>query len=430
MIEAYMYKLVELLADIVDANMAFSFIGIFAAKDNFAKKWRQMFVCAVGWGSVCFVLDQKALLSAAKSMLILCGIFILVRWIFQVKWEKVLFWEIIYVVISAILELLLMFCVHFFGDAEVAAFLEMGQDRMTIIVIEKTVCALMVVLSYRLVGEKEQVYFHEKFERVVMVICAVIIAMLLFFWIYNTTGRYAEIVTLSFLLLSAGTILFLMYALFSVTEKVESQQQLELVQLQNKVLQQSLTETQNAYAHWQKQIHDYKNTIVCLSSMMEGSNHASVRAYLNQELEQINRTDHIIHCGNTMLDAILSLKCIEAERRNIFFSVQGGIEDKLQIPEIEVGRVLGNLLDNAIEGAGYSEVEAYVEVILETSEDGFTIEVTNSAVDEKIDFNRTSKENKGIHGIGLQSVRETVKKNGGIFEIEQFGNRVTARVEF
>ena len=310
-----------------------------------------------------------------------------------------------------------MFCVHFFGDAEVAAFLEMGQDPMTIIVIEKTVCALMVVLSYRLVGEKEQVYFHEKFERVVMVICAVIIAMLLFFWIYNTTGRYAEIVTLSFLLLSAGTILFLMYALFSVTEKVESQQQLELVQLQNKVLQQSLTETQNAYAHWQKQIHDYKNTIVCLSSMMEGSNHASVRAYLNQELEQINRTDHIIHCGNTMLDAILSLKCIEAERRNIFFSVQGGIEDKLQIPEIEVGRVLGNLLDNAIaecERVVKAGKDAVIQFKL-VYEDGKVILSIKNPVLAKVQIadNKVQVNAKSGHGIGLKNVEAVAEKYDG-----------------
>lgn len=430
MIETYMYELVELVVDIVEANILFIFVGIFTAKDKLTSKWTQMFCCAFGCGAVCFLLDQIALLSIVKTLVLMFVYCVLSICIFQIKWKKALFWEIIYIVFSLILEFFTMFCIQFFVGSDLSAFLEWGQERMLMIVIEKALSAFVVLLLYKFWGEKRKLFLYEKFEKAIMVICIVIIIMLLFFWVYSATGKYAKIVTLSYLFISAGTILFLIYALFIATETSERQQQLELVQMQNRVLQQSLTETQNAYTHWQKQIHDYKNTVVCLSNMMKSSDNASVRAYLDRELEQINGTNHIVSCGNTMVDAILNLKWVEAERKNIFFSVQGGITGELQIEEIELGRIMGNLLDNAIEGAAYSQTEPYVEVILMQSQDGLTIEITNSATDECIDFNKTSKENREIHGIGLQSVRETVKKNRGIFEISQYGNRVMARVEF
>lgn len=430
MIETYMYKLVELVVDIVEANTLLIFVGIFTAKDNLITKWRQVFCCAFGCGVACFLLDQIALLSLFKTLGLMFIYCVLIVYILQVKWKKALFWVIIYVAFSLILELFIMFCIQFFIGSNLNVFLEWGQERIFMIVTVKIISAFIIFLLYKFCGEKRKLFFYGKFEKVIMIICIVIIIMLCFFGSYSFTGRYAEIVTFSFLLLSAGTILFLIYTLFSVTEKLESQQQLELVQMQNKVLEQSLTETQNVFAHWQKQIHDYKNTVVCLSSMLKSSDNASVKAYLDKELEQINRADHIISCGNTMMDAIFNLKWLEAERRHIFFSVQGGIPNELQIEEIELGRIMGNLLDNAIEGAEYSKTQPYVEVILNQSEEGLTIEITNSAGSEPIDFNKTSKENRGMHGIGLQSVREIVKENGGIFEILQLGNRVTARVEF
>lgn len=430
MLEIYMYKIVELAADMIEANVALMFLGIFTSKDGVATKWRQIFYCALGWSIVSFTLDQIALLSIWKTLVIMSGYLLFGKVIFQAKWKRVLFWELVYIAIAITLEFFVIYCGCLLTGLELNAFLEWGQERMVMIITEKTIFVWIMLLLYKIFAKKGKFRFYEKFENIVMIICTCIIVIILLFWIYNLTGKYAEIVSLCFLLICAGVIIFLIYSLFIVTEKTENQQRLELERMQNSVLQQSLTETQNAYAHWQKQIHDYKNTIVCLSSMLDSSDNSSVKMYLDKEMEQINRAGHMISCGNSMVDAILNLKWIEAERKHIFFSVQGGVSDELPLEQIELGRILGNLLDNAIEGAGHSGAEPYVEVILNQSECGFTIEVTNSAGDEPINFNKTLKENQNMHGIGLHSIREIVRENEGVFEITQHGNAVTATVEF
>lgn len=430
MIQANLYKLAELMADILDANIAVLFVGIFTSRNDYLKHRRDMMVCAMICGIAAYILDEAALVSVVKSLVVLCGFFVCVKTVFKVRWQKVLLWESLYVVLSVTIELLCMFCMQFSGIADVASFTKWGVSRMVVIITEKIICTLIILLLYGIFGKKESVYFRKKYETIVLFMCIVLIAMLLFFWINHATGKYTEIVNLSFLILSAGTVLFLMYTLFITTEKIERQQQLELIQLQNRVLKQSLSETQNAYAHWQKQIHDYKNTVICLSSMLTESDNSAVKAFLEQEMEQMNKESHLINTGNSMMDAILNLKYIEAERRHIFFSIQGCIKENFQIPEIDVGRILGNLLDNAIEGACHSDTKAYVEVVLESSRERLIIEVNNSSTSEKIDFRESSKENTKLHGIGLQSIREIVRKYEGIFEIEQLGNRVTARVEF
>lgn len=430
MLEIYMYKIVELAADMIEANVALMFLGIFISKDGIVAKWRQVFCCALGWSIVSFALDRIALLSIWKTLVIMSGYFLFGMVIFQAKWKRVLFWEIVYIATSIILEFLVIYSGSLLTGIKLNTFLELGQERMVMIIIEKAISVWIMLILYKIFAKRGKFHFYEKFENIVMIICTSIIVIILLFWVYSLTGKYAEIVSLCFLLICAGVIIFLIYSLFIVTEKIENRQWLELERMKNSVLQQSLIETQNAYAHWQKQIHDYKNTIVCLSSMLDSSDDSSVRMYLDKEMEQINKAGHVISCGNNMVDAILNLKWIEAERKHIFFSVQGGVSAELPIGQIELGKILGNLLDNAIEGACHSGIEPYVEVVFNQSECGFTIEVINSASDESINFNKTMKENQKMHGIGLYSIREIVRDNDGVFEIVQHGNTVTARVEF
>lgn len=70
----------------------------------------------------------------------------------------------------------------------------------------------------------------------------------------------------------------------------------------------------------------------------------------------------------------------------------------------------------------------YVELRINSVWEMMQITVINFSVEKKIDFSKSSKSEKSIHGMGLRSVRNNVRDLDGTFEIEQIGNKVQAVV--
>lgn len=430
MIEAYLYKIVELLVDIVEANIIILFVGVFSAKEKIGEKWKLIFGCAAGMGILCFLMDQAALISMIKTFIVYGGDILICWCIYKQHPVKIVFWSIVYVAVFMPMEFLIIYVARNIAGINMETFLMWSMERAVVLVIIKIIEIVIVYGCYQLQQKNRTVQVHKKMMLVTTVMLLFIIGMVLLFAVNCLTGKYVIIVTLSYLSFSICAVVVLIYFMFVITTGIEQQQRLELMQLQNEMLQQSLEETKNNYMHWEKSIHDYKNTIVCLNSMLDDSDNVSLREYLNKEMEHIQNKQHIVNCGNFMLNSILSMKWGLADSKQIYFSIQGRVKEKLPIPEIQMGRLVGNLIDNAIEGAVCSENKPYVEVILNQTEDIFMLDIVNSATDEKIEFTKSTKKNGNMHGIGLQSIREIVEENGGAFEITQRENAVMAKVEF
>ena len=139
-----------------------------------------------------------------------------------------------------------------------------------------------------------------------------------------------------------------------------------------------------------------------------------IRAYESQ-----NRT------GNQVLDAILTGKSSYCLEHGIIFTcvADGSALDFLGV--VEVSALFGNALDNAIEAV--SKLTAPEQRLIHlsvTRQKGFLrIKVENRCVDDLVvgeELPKTTKEDKGLHGYGLKSIRATA---------EQYGGSVTLRAE-
>ena len=87
--------------------------------------------------------------------------------------------------------------------------------------------------------------------------------------------------------------------------------------------------------------------------------------------------------------------------------------------------ILGNLIDNAIE-ASMKENEPYIDITIKQEKSFFIIKIINK-YSEKLPPNlATSKKDSKFHGIGLNSVRHTVHKYNGSFDIVKRDNTVVA----
>lgn len=101
--------------------------------------------------------------------------------------------------------------------------------------------------------------------------------------------------------------------------------------------------------------------------------------------------------------------------------VTGEIPKSIQI---DVGIILSNLIDNAIDAENQEEVKK-IRVELSRYKDMFLIKVENNismSVLENNPFLVTDKKNKANHGWGMKSIRHLVKKLNGVYSYEERKN--------
>ena len=92
------------------------------------------------------------------------------------------------------------------------------------------------------------------------------------------------------------------------------------------------------------------------------------------------------------------------------------------ISDIDIGILIANLFDNAIEACEKNKNKSEIVIKIWESGSYYCIKIVNT-VETDILINNpnlvTSKKNKKIHGIGINSVRDIVHKYNGIMNFEQ-----------
>lgn len=166
-----------------------------------------------------------------------------------------------------------------------------------------------------------------------------------------------------------------------------------------------------------KLYHDLKNYALYL----ENSNDKVTAKKL---FEPIKRYQIYVDTGDEFLDLLLSekLECAIEKGIHVEFLLKLPKEQIMQSMDLCI--IMGNAIDNAIEGAqdNKREKECYIEIRGKERENFYLIQIVNSTtkIVEVLDneFIKTSKENKSMHGIGIISIKETLKKYNGQMTIE------------
>lgn len=118
---------------------------------------------------------------------------------------------------------------------------------------------------------------------------------------------------------------------------------------------------------------------------------------------------NVVDVGNSILSAILNEYRNRAEKESIAFSFSVSVPAQLPIPAVDCYILLGNTLDNALEGA-LSAPEGARSIHLQLRQHQRTLfyKLENTCTEA----HATRKRSKG-HGYGLQNVQKCVEKHAG-----------------
>lgn len=167
--------------------------------------------------------------------------------------------------------------------------------------------------------------------------------------------------------------------------------------------------------------HDMKNHMYAIRNMAKNNMSKDIITYTNDILGKIEGEKVYINTSNYLIDGILNVKFEEIKNQGIDFKYDVKIPEGIKLPEFEVITILGNLLDNAIEGVKSIKDNRYIEVFISYKDSNLFIKIVNTFDGLVIKDNKgfiSRKEEKVYHGIGLENVREQVEKSNGYMNID------------
>ncbi len=201
---------------------------------------------------------------------------------------------------------------------------------------------------------------------------------------------------------------------------------------QVKAMKKRLEEAENFYGSIRKVRHEMKNHMANIKGLAGAGEYGEIEDYVRRMDETMQELEYKYVTGNAVTDVIINDKCRRAEKAGIRFDADfryGG-----EIPVFDLGIILNNLLDNAIEACEKLESgKGFIRLMLKRKKQFLLLEVENSfdgTVPVQTDGGLalpTTKQSTllGIiteHGIGLENVRDVAERYFGGVNIKVKGD--------
>ena len=208
----------------------------------------------------------------------------------------------------------------------------------------------------------------------------------------------------------------------------EERTQKSVLENQISQMQNSMLEMERFYESVSHVKHDMKNQMAVMEKLLRErqiTESEEITGYFEDMQKTLLNLEQKIHTGNVVSDAVISSKFYYAakELKGIHLEADGFLlTDKVHVRAYDIGIILNNGLDNAIEACQKARLknqnkELYIKIKSFWKQKMFFIEIENSFDGEivwsKDGFPCSQKADSNIHGIGLKNIRYCALKYAG-----------------
>ena len=190
----------------------------------------------------------------------------------------------------------------------------------------------------------------------------------------------------------------------------------KMAAFQAELIDKHYAEVENMYKQVRGWRHDYKNHIQTLKAYMSVNEYDKVNVYLDKLDEDLTSVDIIMKTGSIIIDAILNSKISLANSKKISVNAKAFVPDNINISEIDLCVIIGNLFDNAIEACeSITDGEKFIRIFIGIKNTQLYIYIANTAPGGKQPKvnGRFATRKSGYHGFGLVRIDKTVEKYRG-----------------
>lgn len=364
-------------------------------------------------------LISNALLNVAFSIFVN---YVFATVFFDIKKLRNLYYSVLLTTVSAALEVICilvsssvneLYASNFAADLYYSDYQAKILSFMSELILSKVLYFLFVIILMRFIkGEENKVKVPVSFYIYPFVVT--VSTVLFWFIIISEQVEYNNqiiLATISILLFVSTIFLFFAYQAHAQKENQMLLLQQEQDKIKTDITYYDILEQQNnnlrAYAH------DTKNHLSAIKNL---NTNPEIEMHISKMSESLAEYSKVCHSGNHTLDVVIDKYVAECKINGLSFEFDIKNNNLSKIEPYDIVTILGNLLDNAVEAAVTSTGKS---VIFETDyrNDFSVIIISNSCDSNPMSDGRelpvTTKSNKRLHGFGLKSVKNTVKKYNG-----------------
>lgn len=405
---------VEYIATFIEIFMCSYFCGTFVAKEKLSRSKNKIVLLTIIASVIIFILNHINLFSYITTGIFVLLCIVIQCVIYRKKYLLSVGLVVAYAAILSAIDFMIIYIVALVIDTNTGYILsEQSFIRLVCILLSKSILSIVVLTLNRIIAHKKTI---PPLYIVIMGLCSAFLLISNLVLIHSELDKTnAEIsgFTMFFFIATLGIEMIIFGFVIKIAEGYEQKKTNSLIELNNKMLQKSLDETEQTFELWRQSIHDYKNDIIALTQLAEEEKIEEIKRFLENQNELIAQKMFYIKTGNSVVDTIINTKQNIAEKQNIVFGVNVKLPSSIVLSDIDIANILGNLIDNAIEAAR-EEIDPYVEITIKQEKSFLIINIKNKCTQLiGIDEIKTSKNDSEFHGIGLRSVRRTVKKYDG-----------------
>jgi hypothetical protein len=234
----------------------------------------------------------------------------------------------------------------------------------------------------------------------------------------------ASMITFSILLL-INIMIFEIYVKLSERFIIEKENIVYTQQMD--IITRSTDEQKKLMEEFHEERHNLVNQLIVLKDNLERNSKEKVIKDLNNIIKICSTSENISNSGNIVIDAMLNFKYSIAKEKGIEFQLKIFIPDIIPINQYDLGIILGNAIDNAIEATTECKFhtkkiiisiglkkESLIVVIKNPFEHHLKKDKSNKLISTKREVNK--------HGYGVNSLKRVAEKYHGDIIIESENN--------
>ena len=337
---------------------------------------------------------------------------------FQIRVRTAALYAFMMTVLSLAFEFATIFIVSALAGGEVTDY----NSDFLVLVIETAICKTLYFVSciilLRFLRSKDSVLDRIPASFYLYPL-STLLAFLVFWYIcaHEELSGTSQIslATASIMLLVSTVILFITYR-----HNVEKDSDYIRIKSDNERLL-----TEKAYydilEHQNQQLmiyaHDAKNHLAAIQNL---NIDPVIDDYVQKLSTQLRTYTAVCHSGNNILDVLINKYAAECELRKVSFTYDVRQCNLIEVEDLDIVAILGNLLDNALASAEQS-LEKNMSIAT-TWRNNYSVVIIRNSCDcePKVLGDRllSTKSDHAIHGFGLRSVKNTLKKYQGDYSWE------------
>lgn len=362
-------------------------------------------------------------------------LFLYLLYMSEERWYVLALWVMVKeVIVIATVGFMLQLC-QAVTSATHAMLMEIGPLRLVFVISTNLVLFLVLFIFLRKMKKTDSPLSLQALLYFLVTNTAVLFAIEMIFSLQETyldTPDWHVFAAYGALLVCSVLSVFLYHIMTGIVQK-ENQAQAALNHA--RLTRKHQMVLKDMYTDMIARQHDFRHQLQTIEQLVNQGNSEEAKAYLAEYEKEISE-DKMIITGSIAVDALLTAKLLACKQNDIEFRFVQCPLGNLPISEIDFCAIVGNLLDNAIEGVcriADMQNQKWICLSFNRVWDTFSIHCENNMAIQTVKRHSrgffTAKESDIVnHGFGIRNIELIVETANGFCTFEAADNVFTANV--